>query len=159
MDFDFLKENPVMMAGIGLAGIALLANLGDIRDRQQYASALGHARDNLSRETAELRLSVEQQERRAAIANDRYEAGCIFVVLVADTGQAAAITEGASVIDLATRQPFSDGTVVCDSLGNTGVMGGGVVTQVAFTGDRSVVEMAMDRAGFDARETAPGRAD
>lgn len=103
--------------------------------------------------------SVTQQEL-ARIAEQRYVNGCRFVVSSLDPAQAVALGEQVNVVDLATGTFLPAGTVVCDAIGNTAVlelrdldgdgMANPVTSSLAFTGNRRVVETAMQQAGFTA---------
>jgi hypothetical protein len=60
-------------------------------------------------------------------------------------GEYTALTIGAPVIDRVRNVPFSDGVEVCDAYGLTGQIVGGVAALPARTGDRDLIEQAMQR--------------
>jgi hypothetical protein len=83
---------------------------------------------------------------RAKLAESRYEAGLIFV-FDPKNENATTISEGVGVAQKGstTGATLPDGTVVGDVNGNTGVIAGGVVTDLAYTGNQAIVRAAFDR--------------
>lgn len=93
----------------------------------------------------ELKASFQSTEKQAAIAEQRYRKGCLFVVTNRTKIQTA-LTAGKPVIDSARNAPLQPGAVVCDVFGTTGKIvpseNGPVVGEIAFTGDSSIVDAA-----------------
>jgi hypothetical protein len=83
---------------------------------------------------------------KAKLAESRYESGIIFVFDPSNEDPTT-ITEGRPVAQKGstTGATLPDGTVVGDVNGNTGVIAGGVVTDVAYTGNQAIVRAAYDR--------------
>ena len=144
-----IQRNPV--PSLLLAGVlaSLLFSKDNIR---QNASAIDGARQITQQNTAnQLQLQAIEQstQQRAKIAAARYQAGCVVVVALNAPNQFTSITEGQPVLDRARNVPLPVNTVVCDAIGNTAVIAPGpdgtpVASQLAFTGDRSVVEAAIN---------------
>jgi hypothetical protein len=69
------------------------------------------------------------------------------------------LSEGQPVMDRIRKTPLPIGTIVCDANGNTAkivsVQGKPVVGELAFTGDRTLIEQAKKRA--NARYAIPNQ--
>ncbi len=82
------------------------------------------------------------------MANKRYEA-CLPVVgeyYRNNTHYFTGLKENDIPLDRITKQPFAKGTVVCDAHGLTGVIDeNGRISNVAFTGDRNLVQKRLQR--------------
>jgi hypothetical protein len=103
-------------------------------------------------EQARLTLAQDATIQKDKIARQRYEKGCVMVVSSKDRTKFTAITEGQPVIDAARNVPLSVGNIVCDSNGLTGEIVANVldkrtpvVSNTAFTSDRTIVASAMKR--------------
>lgn len=103
-------------------------------------------------EQARLTLAQDATIQKDTIARQRYEKGCVMVVSSKDPTQFTSITEGLPVIDAARNVPLSVGNIVCDSNGLTGEIVANVldkrtpvVSNTAFTSDRTIVANAMKR--------------
>jgi hypothetical protein len=154
--FSFIQNRPVMAGAIAVGVLLFLSSIPDMmRNAQQF----GETKERFAQQSALVSRSnadAEIAKMRAKIAESRYQSGLLFVVLLKDTDQFSAIKEGETVVDWASKRPLTDGTVVGDVNGNTGVINGGVVTDVAFTGDRGIVEAAMRRARVQGKSTSSG---
>ncbi|MCC5636283.1 hypothetical protein LC593_10525 [Nostoc sp. CHAB 5844] len=94
----------------------------------------------------QLKASQQAVDKQAAIAEGRYNQGCLFVV-TNRTKMQTTLTEGEPVLDRARNKPLPLGALVCDVFGNTGKIiaseNGPVVGEIAFTGDSVVVDRAF----------------
>jgi hypothetical protein len=90
---------------------------------------------------------AKYSEARAKLAESRYQSGVIFVVDPKDLTRLTTISEGQAVAQQGstTGATLPSGTVVGDINGNTGIISGGVVTDVAYTGNQGIVRAAYDR--------------
>lgn len=142
---QYLKENPQLVIGsLFLVGATLFG--GGISNMQQLmtsGNALRESRITENRQLQQLRVSENTAKQEEAIANDRYQRGCVFVVVEYNLNQLVALQEGEPVTDHYTERPISDGNIVCDANGMTGVIKNGVVADPAFTGDFAIVEAAL----------------
>jgi len=73
-----------------------------------------------------------------------------MVVSMSHPDHYTSLSEGQPVLDRVRKTPLPKGTIVCDANGNTarivlGINKKPVVGEVAFTGDRTVVETARKR--------------
>lgn len=142
-----LKRNKVsVLFGVGVLG-CFFFNSAEI---QKNMAATGKAREltqvNVAKDM-ELRVSQQQIQMQAEIGNERYQTGCVLVVSKEDPTTFTSLSEGQPVIDSKRQTPLPAGTVVCDANGNTGKIipgsdGTPVVGEMAFTGNREVVEAA-----------------
>jgi hypothetical protein len=149
------KRNPVEAAGLVAFVILFLC----------YSPALLRslqAQDRLRQFAAQQQEAVQQSQllgdeaqERAKIAVARYKNGAKFVVATANPNQAVAIAEGQPVLDATTKLPLPNKTIVADTLGNTGVIINGVVADVAFTGDASIVQEAIKASNFNRAAKTP----
>lgn len=120
------------------------------------------AQVNSSNRANQIRLDAQSEARTGEAENDaklkflqvrdklavsRYEQGCLFVSDPNDTSVLTTIEEGRPVgqAGSTTGAKLPDGSVVCDANGNTGIVAGGVVNDVAFTGSNSVAKAAYER--------------
>jgi type II secretory pathway pseudopilin PulG len=96
---------------------------------------------------AETDYKAQLLQVRARLAESRYQAGVIFVVDPNKPEVPTTITEGLPVAQQGstTGAVLPDGTIVGDRNGNTGVILGGVVTDVAYTGNPQIVRDAYDQ--------------
>lgn len=105
---------------------------------------------------AEARL----KKKRAEIANQWYDDGCVIVVALKDPGKLTSLTVGLPVIDRTRGTPLSAGTIVCDADGNAARLiksdkGKPVVGETYFTGDRKRIGKAVKRS--NARYALPNQ--
>ena len=148
----WITRNPVPTAIVLGIGVSLLFNssnmaknaqtLGDLRDRVQTNNAVN------------MQLQADQQHQQAAaqIANQRYQSGCVFVFSSNSTALTT-VTPDQPVIDSARGVPLPAGQTVCDVYGGTAILAlnaQGVPVASAFTatGDRTVIDAAMQKAGI-----------
>jgi hypothetical protein len=142
---------------VGLGGAAL--TLGSIAFGQltgstgaqfEGATELRATRQETLDYTAQLEAATERAEKVAAIAEQRYESGCLLVVSSGDPSKFTALSEGKPVLDSARGSALPTGTVVCDTTGNTGIQmtledGTVGVGLMAFTGNTALVDEAIAR--------------
>lgn len=105
---------PLLLAGVGLV-IAL--------PQMAQSNLLATIRQSIDLE-ASVQKSVHAStaDEDAAIAEDRYQNGCVMVVASNSPEHYSALTPGQPVIDGARNVPLAVGTTVCDALGGTGVI-------------------------------------
>ena len=131
-------------AGVIILGLAfmqnpkMISNSNPVRDR----------RIAVEQKQLLLETSNEAMERASKIAIERINAGAIVVVSQADPSKFTTLSEDEPVLDGARLVPLPDGTFVASTEGNTGVIRGGVVVDVAWTGDPTA--RAKVRAQADA---------
>ena len=153
-----IKRNKVSAAfGIAILGCFAL-NSGEI---QKNMTVVGKVREIAQLNAAkdmQLRVSQQQTQMQAEIANEPYQNGCLIVVTIADPTQLTSLNEGQPVLDGASKVPLPLGTIVCDAHGNTAKIipdanGNPVAGEIAFTGNREIVESARNKS--QARYTLP----
>ncbi|BAU13767.1 hypothetical protein LEP3755_43080 [Leptolyngbya sp. NIES-3755] len=166
---NFFNEHKAECFCGAIAVVVLLTNLGSIK---QFVGENNQLRESMKAEQADnQRLEVEQlvSEQRREVANDRYRNNCTMIFSLNQKGHYGAITEGSPVIrgELASklrgkqldyRKMSIDtflpaGMTICDPLGNTAKLvkdpnlnGIAVARDIANTGDRALIQAAMDRA-------------
>lgn len=119
------------------------------KDVQRNMQSMSIARETIASNESKQRLLDEQFQREqqaAHIAEQRYKSGCVMVVSANSPRNLATLVKGEPILDRTTKKPLPLNTVVCDGIGNTGVIeqnskGLLVVGQIAFTGNR---ELAID---------------
>jgi hypothetical protein len=92
-----------------------------------------------------LQLAEAEIKQNEPIAQGRYERNCIMVSALISPGEYTALSLGQPVIDRVRNVPFADGNEVCDAYGMTAQIVGGVAALPARTGDRALIEQAMQR--------------
>lgn len=148
MSMQFFKDNPLVLIGVGVVAVGLFTGGGDkFQSTQRQSALVQQQRQANSEQQIQLRLSQNQAQQSAEIANARYQSGCVMVVATNSPSDFTTLTLGQPVIDRVRQVPLPDNTLVCDANGNTGEIIGGVVDRMAFTGDRSIVDAAMQRTG------------
>lgn len=148
MSTQFFRDNPLVLIGAGVVAVGLFTGGGDkFQSMQQQSAMVQQQRQADSQQQIQLRLSQAQAQQSAEIANARYQSGCVMVVATNSPSDFTTLTQGQPVIDRVRKVPLPDNTLVCDANGNTGEIIGGVVDRMAFTGDRSIVDAAMQRTG------------
>lgn len=149
MSTRFFKENPLALVGIGIVAIGVVTSnsSGKFQSMQQTSQMVQQQRQADSQQHVQLQLSEARAKQSAAMANSRYQSGCVMVVAANSPADFTTLTQGQPVIDRVRNVPLPDNTVVCDANGNTGEIIGGVIDRVAFTGDRAIVEAAMRHTG------------
>lgn len=142
-----LKRNKIsVLFGVGVLGCFLLNS----REIQKSFYTIGQVRELAQVNAAkdmQLRVSQQQAQMQSEIANERYKTGCVLVVSKEDPTTFTSLSEGQPVIDSKRQTPLPVGTLVCDANGNSGKIIPGtdgipVVGEMAFTGNREIVEAA-----------------
>ncbi len=128
-----------IMGGIAISGLAGMGTAGTV------FNGANEARESIRENNAQvmqLQDALQHQAAMAEIANQRYQTGLVIVVSQ-DQQNLVALQAGREVVDSATGHPLPDGVVVGDHLGNTGIIQDGVVSMMAFTGNRELVNHAI----------------
>jgi hypothetical protein len=137
------------VAGVALAGVAILSGgnnaIGTLTG--QDGAGLKQLRDELNREQLLTATSMDAAAQRSEVALRRYQDGCKIHYRVAEvqleehaamggiTVEYMPVKEGDIPVHHRTGDPYGRGTVLCDDMGNTGMVNGdGVVVDVAYTG-------------------------
>jgi len=144
-----LRRNPVSAAfGMGVVGCLVMSS-GNISKNMESLAQVRDAAQRNNQADMLLHASQEATEAQAEIAKQRYHSGCVMVVSMLHPDHYTSLSEGQPVLDRIRKTPLPVGTVVCDANGNTArivkVDSKPVVGEIAFTGDRTVVETARKR--------------
>ena len=150
----FLRHYPFE---IGIGAIAVIALLSSVPTMMSQLEASGQlAREVQARNAEANRLRAIQDDlaARDEIARARFKS-CLFVRT--QTAQTVVgVTNGLEVVDSVTGLPLAPGTLVCSIDGNTGIIApDGKVADVAFTGDRALVQEALKRSGIQLAPSDP----
>ena len=143
-------------AGILVVSSFFFSGADNLREGRQRGDEIRAQRQALQAKEDEFSFDVKEAELAATVANIRYQEGCIFVVATNNPDVAVSIVENEPVIDLTTKQPLANTSIVCDFTGGTGIIRNGVVSSFAFTGNAEVINAAKARAGFDVSESSTG---
>jgi hypothetical protein len=141
-----LKDDPqkLGMAVLGTVGVGvgLMAwfNPQAMEARQQLKQQDRAATLDL----VENRQAQRHLTQMATIAEERYQNGCRLVVAQDNAGQLISLAEGMAIVDPITQQPLANGTTVCSGSGETGVMSGGLIGNLAITGNQAAVDEAIN---------------
>lgn len=135
----------VFLTGFVMDSPKLLANLQTIQQAQTTRTD-GQRQKTLVEAHADNETKLS--ESRAKLAASRYVKGCIFLASRSQPGRPETVKEGRPVYQNGSAQTIPDGTTVCDRNGNTGMIQGGVMADVAFTGDRAVINSALTAQGL-----------
>lgn len=137
------KSN-IIFGGLILGSLALSS--GDIARNMRSMGEVKQQIAYQSDKQIKLEQQLEFEKQQAKIASARYENGCLPSVIgnYPDV-QYVSIYEGQVLSDRRTNKPLPNGTVVCDGQGNTGVVQGGEVSQIAFTGNRDLIGKRLKR--------------
>ncbi|MEP1080343.1 hypothetical protein NDI52_33850 [Leptolyngbya sp. PL-A3] len=130
---EYIKENPLIILGSAILGIAFLMNGGfdQLQDRQQFSSQLKDLRQQSERGLVQSRIQEAALLERSELAADRFLRNC-FQVYTPTGSQQSVLVPNQPVTQLGTGIPLVDGTVVCDyQFGTTGVITNGVVSDIA----------------------------
>jgi hypothetical protein len=118
------------------------------KDIQKNMQSMSIAREVINTNQNRQRLLDEQfkrEQQASKIAESRYKSGCVMVVAANSPRNLATLVENEPVLDRTTKKSLPLNTVVCDGIGNTGVLvqspDGPVVGEMTFTGNR---ELALD---------------
>jgi len=138
--------DPIYLIAAAVVAAALYLNGGENFKamQQSQASARLISRTNQDSEM-KAKLASASADRQSAVAKERYTDGCQMTVATNSPNQFAAIQQGKPVLDGATGAPLPDGVVVCDLIGSTAIISGGVADSFAFSSDRQVIRDAMKR--------------
>lgn len=145
-----IKRHPVSAAfGVGIIGCLALSS-GNIQKNMDSFAAVRDVAQKNNQADMMLHTNQEAAEAQAEIAKQRYQSGCVMVVSMQHPDSYTSLTEGQPVLDRVRKTPLPAGTVVCDANGNTARTVPGmnkipVVGELAFTGDRQIVEAARKR--------------
>lgn len=142
----YLRRHPEWWLYL-IAGVGLVGSIPSMLVQMERASALKQEVQSRNADVQRLQALREDAANRDQIARDRFNS-CLFVRT--ETSQTVVgISPGQRIVDNVTRRPLAPGTIVCSIDGNTGIVGAnGVVGDVAFTGDRSSVQTALQRSGI-----------
>lgn len=104
--------------------------------------------DQVTAQRRELQIQFESEKEQAEIANKRYQ-NCLPVVgetMRNGTHYFSGIQKGVVIHDRITGRPLVKGTVICDALGLTAVVGDdGTPIHFAYTGDRNIIQSRLKR--------------
>lgn len=145
-----ISDNPLALIGLGIVGLGLIFNEGNLQSLSQTSAMVRSQREASQRESLQAQIAEQK-------ATDRYNRGCVFVVAQTEPGTFTSLSEGQPVIDQARQTPLSNGVVVCDREGGTGVISNGVVSDFAFTGNRTVIDAALAKAQIQAASRIPAQ--
>ena len=145
MNIQFLKDNPIALLGVGIVALGMFTNGGQIQSMQQTSKLVRQQREATQREHLQLQLSAAEIKQNEPIAQGRYERNCIMVSALISPGEYTGLSIGEPVIDRVRNVPFADGNEVCDAYGMTAQIVDGVAALPARTGDRALIEQAMQR--------------
>lgn len=120
-----------LLLGLGL--LALLSNGDRIKaelEAGQSATQIDRAAAQVARDDlAAARATDRTAQAESALAIARYESGCIKIVDAA-TQREGFFVLAQQVIDKQLGQPLREAAIVCNSLGDTGVIRGGGIAEI-----------------------------
>jgi glutamate-1-semialdehyde aminotransferase len=149
------KIDPVYtLGGLFLFGLFALNGRDNLSAMQQQQSLLRATTLQNQQSEMQAKLASASAQRKAAIAQKRYEDGCQMVFASNAPGNFASIQDKRPVLDNYTTAVLPDGVIVCDHTGMTAIIRNGVADDLAFASDRQVVRDAMKRYA-DAQYSAP----
>ena len=153
-----LNRNHLMYGGGALLVVVSLftGGIDNIKSGNVRGNALQERRAEIQDRQDEFVFDQKEAEVASQAAIQRYKDGCVFVVGLGAPDTAVSIIQGEPVLDATTLQPLPDNTVVCGFNGTTGIIKNEVVDSVAFTGNKDVVDMARERAGFHVENSSTG---
>ncbi|MBC1225385.1 hypothetical protein GNF10_23710 [Nostoc sp. UCD121] len=129
-----------------LIGASLVYSSGDIQRNMGAITEIKQSIAQNSKQQTILEQQLELEKQQAAIADSRYESGCLPIVATVYPHKYVTIVQGKVIFDRITLNPLPKGTVVCDANGNTGVIADrGEVEAIAFTGNRDLVATRLKR--------------
>jgi hypothetical protein len=136
-------------AAVGLLGVAVMSGGGNALGTLTGSSGINikEMQNQLALEQLSTASAMDAAASRAAIAQQRYEQGCVFHVRVADQQQAEhesvglmtveymPVVEGDTPRHHITGERYGRGTLLCDVWGNTALIDEtGAATDAAFYG-------------------------
>jgi hypothetical protein len=145
MSLQFFKDNPLAIVGVGIVAIGLFTSGGKLQTMSQTSEMVRQQREATQQERVQLQLAEAEIKQNEPIAQGRYERNCIMVSALVSPGEYTGLSIGEPVIDRVRNVPFADGNEVCDAYGMTAQIVGGVAALPARTGDRALIEQAMQR--------------
>ena len=145
MSLQFFKDNPLAIVGVGIVAIGLFTSGGKLQTMSQTSQMVRQQREATQQERVQLQLAEAEIKQNEPIAQGRYERNCIMVSALVSPGEYTGLSIGEPVIDRVRNVPFADGNEVCDAYGMTAQIVGGVAALPARTGDRALIEQAMQR--------------
>lgn len=126
------KENTLVAGAIGFAALAIFTGAGgNVAETNAKNDALKAARYQNQYQVRALAVQDQALEDLAEIANKRLASGRCVEVVHGENSRSTTIFEGQVVVDPVSGNPLAENTLVCDRLGNTGIIQNGVVTGVA----------------------------
>jgi hypothetical protein len=144
-------QYPLRTAAIACAAIGLVTSApkitSQIQSSQKAESIRLAGQEKVRIDEAENNNKLKLLQVRAKLAESRYQQGLVFVSDPNNPSVLTTISEGKAVgqAGSTTGATVPDGTIVGDINGNTGVIRGGVATDVAFTGNTAIVQAAYQR--------------
>lgn len=142
----FLRRRPAYAWGFAGLCICFAFSYPNLKANWEGMSKLQTQTRINTQQAWELKASQQAADKQAAIAEERYRKGCLFVV-TSRSNQQTALTASEPVMDKARNTPLQPGAIVCDVFGTTGKIvpseNGPVVGEIAFTGDSNVVDAAF----------------
>ena len=145
MSLQFFKDNPLAIVGVGIVAIGLFTSGGKLQTMSQTSEMVRQQREATQQERVQLQLAEAEIKQNEPIAQGRYERNCIMVSALVSPGEYTGLSLGQPVIDRVRNVPFADGNEVCDAYGMTAQIVSGVAALPARTGDRALIEHAMQR--------------
>jgi|688.fasta_scaffold01920_27 hypothetical protein len=143
---EFIEDEPQKALMIGALGFAIFIGSinyfspSNVATRRELA-----ATDKISiREKVERDQLQRHLDQSAADAELRFQKGCRLVTSADEFNRPISINEGMLIVDLVTNQPLADNTVVCTVNGETAVIKDGKTSNISITGDRNVVQQAIE---------------
>jgi hypothetical protein len=161
---QWAKANPLLAIALLVTPLVLLnGGVDSASDFFQQGQTLRTERKALQQQQIQLEIAQDAAAQLEAIAIGRYESGCILVTALNQPDQFVSIVENMPVLDRATQSPLPAGTAVCDANGNTALLtnkdiNGEVIpvaSNLAFTGDRDVIEAAIESQQVTAEYSQP----
>lgn len=145
------RDRSKVLIAVALIIMGILSLPGILSNSERW----GRLTSTVQRE-AEINEQLAAKQTAAAerekIALDRFNS-CLLI-RSPEKNTLIAVAPGIKAIDTETKLPLAPGTVVCSIDGNTGIVGiGGLVEDIAFTGNKSAINQALTRAGI---QLAPG---
>lgn len=143
---DFFEDRKVPIALAALVGISALFNFDSIKASYQSFAEYRDANISLAAQNRMMKTTQRASKRSAEIARQRFENGCIPVASPHNKAIPIAPTEGATLVDNETGEPFPEGTVVCYITGHTAVLrktddgSMPIISEIAFTGELEPVK-------------------
>ncbi|MBP0006207.1 MAG: hypothetical protein J7642_21235 [Cyanobacteria bacterium SBC] len=156
---EFIEDygsNIIPAVGVAIVvGVGVYVNRDTLFQRFANYNQVQAVAASASHRTAVLEQLQKEAEASAAIAEQRYAAGCTKIVATRDRTKFAVIQEGFPVLDSATGGTVPAGAVICDPTGNTAVLkdidGDGIAeaTALAYTGKKEAILNVYSQGEID----------